>query len=404
MKINEIILENLGTLAQLNAGPLINVLRQSKDSDFSVGPNAKKFQSPFIGSTSPVVDAGEIKGGLAGLRKAYKKAESQGLAQAFAIYLGGKAVAVGSFDSYSLGGSTRTALFAWELKDFASDINNKIPTSSYKERQPYRDPSNPSDALKKPFAYQGEATSVKELKIFLDHLDTIAQSKGLAVTAKLVLRDNIARTKRDKRRLTRSEINKGTDDLRARLKNYKLSKNPKVSSIEEFIKLSLNGAGKQVQFGGYSYSFDKFNGAGLGGDVALLLRGDSFDVNYRSVDPGAGSWTKVTIKYALNLETMTLEPIWAQWYDRENTRESQQVILNGKMYIKDRHGINDINNKKEVITRLLTLVKSMAEGNRESGLSAETLVDLVKKSNNDWPEIGIIEKTIAADYRQRETA
>ena len=64
----EILDEALGTLSQLNAGPLINVIKQS---GYTSGRGARatpviskdqpKFQKPDIGSESPIVDAGKIK-------------------------------------------------------------------------------------------------------------------------------------------------------------------------------------------------------------------------------------------------------------------------------------------------------------------------------------------------------
>ena len=65
--------ENLGNLAKLNIGPLINVLKQpSNGRSGSAGPVDKKFQTYNIGSTSEIVDVGQLKDGLKSLRKAYK--------------------------------------------------------------------------------------------------------------------------------------------------------------------------------------------------------------------------------------------------------------------------------------------------------------------------------------------
>ena len=113
------LLEDLGNLAQLDVGPLINVLKQSGGhnvgSGRSIGHVEKTFHREWdmpIGSNSPIVDIGNLKDGIKTLRKAFKTYET---AVAFAVYIGGKAAMFGTSDSYTLAGGSRVSKLAYDF-------------------------------------------------------------------------------------------------------------------------------------------------------------------------------------------------------------------------------------------------------------------------------------------------
>jgi len=130
-----IILEHLGNLAQLKVGAMINILKQTghmgsgsgkRASGPSTSPIGRRFGNSYsgseIGASSKIVDVGVIKDGIKGLRQAFKKHSE---AKAFALYVGGHAVAFGSFDAHDLGGQARGGLFAYDLTSLESEVNKE---------------------------------------------------------------------------------------------------------------------------------------------------------------------------------------------------------------------------------------------------------------------------------------
>jgi hypothetical protein len=64
--------EDIGNLAQLNLGPMINLLRQRRYYAQS------KFDSNVFGTQNEIVDGGILKNGLKGIRKAYRDVYQEG--------------------------------------------------------------------------------------------------------------------------------------------------------------------------------------------------------------------------------------------------------------------------------------------------------------------------------------
>jgi len=91
MRLWQLLNEDWENLAQLNLGPMMDILKQG----FGYGNEAgigKKINSGFvwkgITSTSEIVDLGVIKSGLKDIRAAFRKYESPD-ACAFTVYIAG---------------------------------------------------------------------------------------------------------------------------------------------------------------------------------------------------------------------------------------------------------------------------------------------------------------------------
>src|SRR5271163_4733907 len=127
-----ILVEKLGNLSQLKVGSMINIVKQSgnmgsgsgrRSSGPHTSPIANKFGAGHtrsdIGANSQIIDVGVLKDGIKSLRQAFKKHET---AKAFALYVGGKAVAFGTFDAHDLGGQARGGVFAYDLTPLEGEV------------------------------------------------------------------------------------------------------------------------------------------------------------------------------------------------------------------------------------------------------------------------------------------
>lgn len=394
--------EKLGTLKSLNVGQMINILKQSKAGDGRRGeyatPVGKKFggdwtSHPAIGSKSEIVDVGVIKNGIGGLRKAYKAHES---AEAFALYVDGKAVAFGKFTADTLGGSSRTGILAYDLSPFKEKIekdrikarelsSHRVETNkrwNYKTDK-YEDEIN---------VYHGKIMSTAGLKEFLQELQELADGK--AITGKLVLADVKAQEKRRERysiSMSQGEALTGLEALRKRLAKYKISKKPTASSIEDFLKTAFSGAGKVVQFAGRGYSTTPQNSYASDSMKPLdILSGKSFAVRYSSVDPG--SYESIEVKYAFNKADGTLKPFKVTWKEDHKTRT---VALEPDMFLKRELGIKSLD-KDTIIKAILNKIKSNQD------YEARGMIDAARKAGHDYPEFKAIEKSLNAKNKKGE--
>ena len=394
----DIINENLGNLQKLQVGPMINVLKQHSRSarsgreDPHIEPVGNKFARRDIGPNSEIIDVGVLKGGIKGLRKAYK--ENKG-AEGFAIYIGGKAVMFGTFSAETLAGSSRTARLAYDFSDH-KDIWNQVFTQSWDRLQTATARSieprsyEKADAEKqgkvaKPNQYAGNMVATAELSKIFDVVELISKSTGQLATAKLVMRDiESAQTRIDRYR--QADINKGVEDLKTRLTKFKLAKQPTVDTIEDFIKYAMDNPGKIVQFAGRTYKSDPESYV-TGFTPQSLLSGRPFAVHYSCADPGVYG-NQLMIVYAFDRKTQQLKPISAEWSDNRGNPSKQTAVLDGPMYLRWEQRIDDITDKSKIIAKLLKMVK--VENYRE----AIDVIDALRKSGQDWPELGMIEKSI----------
>lgn len=393
MKLNDILHEDLGTLAQLGVGPLINILKQpyysSRRGGSEVGEIGKKFATREIGSTSEIVDIGVIKQGLKSIRKAFKQYDSEHhqLAQGFAIYIGGNPVMFVLTNSYDLAGSSRPNEIAYDFRKY-SDIIDRLFQNKYNKPDYTTIQTKPPRFGGAPRKFAGEIFSTSFLSDLFDVIEKISTEVNQPVTAKLVLRDMAAQAKRLKRALTQDEILKGAVDLKTRLAIYKNKKRPTVNNIEEFIDMSLRKPGKKVQFAGYTYhlvakSHDTIK-------PIDLLSGKTFDTYYSAIDPDA-TYNSVQITYRYDNQSNQLIPIKARWSNRE-LRQEQTAILNPEGYFKKELNIQKLE-KKDIISALIKEFENSSSNAWSLKKVAKHIADL-RKHGYDYPEFNVLEKAI----------
>lgn len=387
--------EDLGNLAQLNAGPLINVLKQTGYSSTrrrggysgtSAISNKFQFQQHGIGSTSEIVDIGVLKQGIKNLRKAFKDHEN---AKGFAAYIGGTPVMFGITDSYELAGSSRESLVAYDLTKWKDIIDQmyagqyrKPSTTTFKQEEPSRYGDRPDQPRK----YAGTMMDTSQISSMFTIMQEISKQTGEPLTAKLVLGDTAAIEKR-RRRFDAREIQTGAKDLRTRLAMYKNSKKPTVNSVKEFIAMSLRTPGAKVQFSGTTYnlkssSYDKI-------DPTNLLRGIPFSVSYSSADPGV--YDSLNITYKFDTETNQLLPINASFTDRRGGKYAhQEEILDPRLYLIHNLQTRKLDDKDVILPKLLTMIRDRKTA------EAEKMIKALDQLGTDWPELAAIRKSINA--------
>lgn len=389
MKITDMLNEDLGNLAQLKVGKMIDILKQPshtrRGSSHISGVGTKFYNSP-ISTTSEIKDVGVLKKGLSSLRKAFKDNEG---AEAFAVYIGNHAVMFGLTDAYNLAGSSRDSKIAYDLTPWTDVIDamyagqyRKPAAATAKTKEPYyRD--------EKPRYYAGDMISTGSLAPLFDIMQAVSDQTKQPITAKLVMRDTEAEAKRQKRRLTKNEIEYGTKDLKTRLAVYKNSKKPTANTIDEFIAMSLRKPGSKVQFAGTTYnltasSYDKI-------DPVNLLRGATFSTSYSSADPGVYDSLVITYKY--DSETNQLLPIKARWTDRRdpnNRYGTQEAVLDPRLYVVDALKTRKLD-KDVVLPKLLGMFKSNQHD------EVERVMQALESMGLEWPEIAVIRKSITAE-------
>lgn len=419
-KIKEAVLvEKLGNLAQLGVGPLINILKQHKGGRHGLTPVKSKFDTGYgysqIGSTSEIVDIGQIKKGLTDIRKAYKTINAErekGGSEAFALYIGGKPIAFAVFDAEALAGSSRTGKMAFDLSAFKPAIEqiDQARTAEIQAKSAWKRPAEPTrittaqdreerwydykkdDYSKQTYTYQGEIHTTGQLKEFFELAEKIATLSGQPLTAKVVIGDIVGVTKRQKR-YNIKQIEAGTEDLKTRLARYKNTKKPTVATVEDFIAMSLKNPGKQVRFAGVTYnlkssSYDKL-------DPIDLLRGKPFQVRYSSADPG--SYDSLDLTYSFNADTNQLSPIYATWYDKTeaaNRYNRQEGVLDPIGYLKMKLGPVKLNDKDTIIKKVLEKFKA------NQYKEVKNLVDSLRKTGIDWPELAAIDKSTTIELQK----
>ena len=435
MLIYEILNEDLGNLAQLNAGSLINILKQTGGSSVRRGNNhiytgkiEKKFQGRYgpateIGSTSVVTDFIPLKDGFKTLRLAFKKGEDTGNdPRAFAIYINQQCVAVGAFDYDSMRSINKIGRAAYDFSAFAAEIKkaddeenakkqpwrvkSETGVTSYHEKEPSIHKYGKSDeeyaaalekAKKNPDRYQGAVMSTGAFIQLMDKIEKVAGMVGGKISAKLVYIDKGAQEKRKQRYSNKPEdfsVKDFAADLKTRLAVYKNSKKPSVDTIEQFIEASLKYPGKSVQFAGSTYnltagSYDKI-------DPIALLRGQSFKTKYNAIDPGTHNSLYLT--YSFDKDTNQLIPIKAEWSDEREEdygSRSKEAVLDAKGYLRAELGTTKLD-KASVIKALLEKFKA---GYHKKVL---VLIDALKKFGADWPELDAIIKSANAEIEAKK--
>lgn len=433
MRVNDVLLEDLGNLAQLNVGPMINMLKQpgvgsrGKTGDIDhISGNKFANKHNGVSSTSPIEDGGVIKN-MAGLRKVVRDNQA---AVGFALYIGQHAVAFALSDSDTLAGASRYSSVAYDLTPF-NNILKKVEddaiaahnatANSWNQKQAGETPRLPNSAnpIQSAFQkddtrynyttrqqeplptkhFQGRGVSTSELKELFADFELVSKAVNQPITCKIILRDNEADTKRRDRynynsSLSSADIKSGREQLMIRLKKFKLSKKPSANSIEEFIAMSLNGV-KIAQFGNRSYSlvaqtYDKV-------DPLVLLNGGGFTTRYKSVDPG--SYETVDLSYRYDPESGMLKPYYATWSDpseAEYGKRKKEAVLDSKQYLQAKLGAK-LTDKPAVVKSLLEKFKANQYN------EVLMLINSLQATGADWPEFAAIKKSIAVELNKPKT-
>lgn len=437
MFIYELLLEDLGNLAQLNVGPMIDILKQQHYGANGAGQRgrgptissiANKFQQyqPIIGTTSEVSDFIPLKDGFKSLRDAFKKATNDEKdPKGFALYVDKKAVAFAVTDYEQLRGGSRISKLAYDFTPFEAIIRRKEDEAHAARSKYYRDPAEPNreklktdkeempyfykdynksdeenDAAKaklKPKLYRGDVVTTDSINNILQKVQEYAAEMGGKLSIKLVYGDKQsilkARNRQYNRPMDRFDKPEGYDsetkafkDLKRRLAIYKNQKKPTVDSIEKFIAVSLSHPGKTVRFDGLTYkltasTYDQIN-------PILLLRGATFTTRYAAVDPDAGFSTTLTLTYRFDQESNQLIPIKAEWYERDanGIKTHKTAVLDPVGYTKSELNIKTMS-KEAVIKGLLGKMRD------HQFASALGLAQGIVKMGMDWPELATIEKS-----------
>lgn len=430
MRVNDVLLEDLGNLSQLNVGPMINLLFQAgagrNNNTGELGQiNRKQFANKHNGvsSTSPIQDVGVVKN-MAALRKVVRdNPQTVG----FALYIGNTAVALALSDEHTLAGGSRYSSVAYDVTAF-NDVLKKVEADaiaqhnatakSWNQKTPGENPRLPNSANPATSArsqtdtrynwdtrthepaptkhFQGRGIATSELKELFADFELIAKATNQPISCKIILRDADADTKRrDRYNLSASEIKHGRDQLLVRLKKFKLSKKPTAKTIEEFIAMSLNGV-KIAQFGGRSYSltaqtYDKV-------DPLQLLNGGGFTTRYKTMDPG--SYDSVDLSYRYDPESGMLKPYYATWSDpnaAEYKDRKKEAVLDPKSYTAVKLGGN-LNDKNKVIKTLLEKFKANQYN------EVLMLMNSLSSMGMDYPEFAAIKKSIAVELNKKKEA
>lgn len=405
--------EDLGNLSKLNLGNLAGLLKQDGyrgvSNKFQKGP----YSSP--GNTSEIIDAGPLNKGITGLRKAYRAAQSREEKGnvpivGFAVYLNNKTVAFGLYGSDELAGRTREGKFAYDLRGFEAQIDaahekentgrhqynqtRKIDSTSAYDKEdreyPHGYGKEAQTVIRK---FVGSSRSTADLAAFLETLTTIADLIDGTLTLKLVTADRQGSERGQSRRMaapTPFDMREAGRDLKARLARFKNAKRPTAENIHQFLEMAVNKAASVVNFGGNSWSTNAGIGYQTNIDPVKLMNGMPFSIEYKSAEPG--SYATLKISYRYDKRDNMIRPWQAQWSDKES--KSKVVVMDPEFWIQDRLKISDLE-KPTVIKKMLTMIKENP-GTTTFG-TIETAIKAMRDLGHDWPEFGIIEKSIAAE-------
>lgn len=415
MKITELLFERLGNLAQLNAGNLINILKQNaysgyRDKTPRIYGDEKKFVNRYkVGAGSEIVDAGKIKS-IADVRKIFRthNKNNTGNPVALCIYIGDTAVIFATFDGEDLAGPTRTGKTAWDFSKFKYEPDPKdwraLPAQSQRDKEEnnpkhHWNYDGPDKKIK--VRYTGEIKTTSGLAEIIDKAKELADANNLPLTMKVVMSDTAGHKKRMDRSTIKRDLEQTGDDLMTRLKKYKNSKKPTAENIMAFLRAVMSKEAASLQFAGDTYrtnadinSYGEKNKLKL--TVEQLFAGVPFDAEYETVEPGSSD--SIDVKYCYS--NGTLVPISATYYDKAkpgfDRYNGGQVteIINPTLYATKLLRIKDPNNKDSVIPKMLLALKE------QKFKDVKIMLNLMKQMGHDWPELAMIEKSMNAELNK----
>jgi hypothetical protein len=428
-----LLIEKLGTLAKLGMPKLVQVMKQQinhggkhsashaydlpdkgqKDCDGNRENKFRRVSWGGIGARSEIIDVGEIKKGMADLRKAYREHERAALA--FALYLDDKPVAFCKTDDLSR--PSEVTLFAYDLTPFSAGIDklNAEAREKFKDKSEHSWEARyhkdiektsvgsaektrydfSSGENKKIIAHKaGDLKHVGEIPKFLDLLKTL----GKKITCKLVFGESpeIPQARR-RNKPVEKDVDTMRKELYTRLHAYKLSKKPTVANIHEFLKMAMEKGTGIVQFAGSSYTLKKQASYAHYGtpdklDSLEILSGKPFTVYYQNMDGGYDSVLRsIELKYAFDSTSKTLIALEVKWNEGSKSRTE---VLDHAAWLRHK-GIKH-ENKDLTIKHLLAMFK---EEHKLSEL--KTKIKSLRASGIDWPELNTIEKSVDVELKKK---
>lgn len=422
MKITEVTIlnEDLGNLNKLNAPKLVSVFKQEgyqrSRGGYKLNHNGKKLTTfHTINNTSELVDIGPIKS-ISDVRKAYK-AQSD-MAVAFALKIGETTVLIARFNEHDLAGRSREGAVAWDLSKFAEQLNSHYDelnkgkmygklspevdsfrtrkTQHYDYDRNYNRVEPPIEIVDK---FTGLARNTENLGKKILEIKAVADAVKQPLTLTLILRDKIGMEKRNQRSKIRQELGNLGDDLKTRLAKFKNSKRPTAQSITDFIKVAAEKSAGIIQFDGTAWHIAKSGNLSM--SVNDLFNGKPFKVEYRSAEPGE-SYNTLDILYTYSKTNQTLEPLYAEY----SKKDPDKGLFSGKYtevidypaYAKRVMKISDPNSKEEMLRFILEMFKN---GGTYNYPKVRTYIRVCRGLGNDWPELAMIEKSMAAELAKK---
>lgn len=425
MKIKEftVLKEYMGNLTKLNAPKLLNALKQdyNERNHGVINTHAPgKFISPNyrISSTSEIIDVGPVKN-IADIRKAYRKIEKDSNTHevaGLALKIGNTTVLMATTNSYNIAGPSRISMVAWDFEQFKKfhdeyweEINadkkewNKkrpTPTSSSRDKEE-RDWSvgYGEKAKYKKVHYTGTAKRTEDLKELINEVKSIADKANQPMNLVLIMRDDIAIKKQSDRYSIKVELNKTGDTLLDRLTAFKNSKKPKANNIREFVDASMKKLVPQIQFAGKLYNLSSDSKVDITGEA--LLKGKPFYITYKEAGNPYGS--DIKIGYVYDINSGGIVPIVGSYVDYTKPSKGSysyhnrvNEVLDPVLYAKKVLGISDPNDKKEMITSILEMIK-----NNDLNKAANRL-SIARQLGHDWPELDVVQKSLIAAKKKED--
>lgn len=410
----ELLLEKLGNLAVLKAGPLINVFKQTFGSSTRHGSHIsydyKKFQSTHSIHAESIVSEKQPFKDMASFKKFIKNQTGAYATLGFAFYLKDKpnAIILGMVHYNDINRPTGDTAVAYDL----SDVN--FTEEELKNANQWSD----SDR----FYFHKKSATTKETSEF-ERRESKAELKvktGKLITNSMLARMLVAVQKHhplefrtisyngetNKRRVDRSNNRPGKvlqgskevrdqevkenepyrakEELKKRLRAFKLAKFPEVKDIHEFLNAAIVKNVKAVRLDGHTFSVHKSSHETI--NPVSLLSGERFKVEYKCLDNDY-TYQSIRVWYMYDVKTNMVMPFEAELPFGEYGARS--VVLDRQAWM--RYKKIDPKDKRSTMIAILKYLK-----NSQWKLAKE-MVDVLEQEGHHWPELEAIKKSIAAE-------
>jgi len=328
--------EDLGGLADLKAGDLMNVFKQgvrnTRYDTPAATPDEPSFKPKFgskLGQNSSLEDIGQVKS-WKDIRKKVKLGE--GIYNGFILYADGQAFGAVNLASSELRSINDTVIVAFDPSKLPMD---KLNASDPYTVGSYHSRANASDRLKTKsevtrYDYKkaediktgrfktGQGIRVRELPSYIDDVAGWLASAGLTMTATLIGNDEEAVEKAKDRRANRTtddELARRQDDasseyasdrnrsLNKALGAHKASKNHNTFTSEEEVSNFLSDSqnfGESFVYNNRQYDFkiDKYSNTAKV-DVDKLIRGEPITIRVSLSASNKQDYNSLPVTYSI---------------------------------------------------------------------------------------------------------